>query len=557
MMCSVAPSTPDLPVRPPDLPVGPPDLPDDPPELPSVTTGIEIGHEIGSGSYATVYYGTIADDGTACAVKMFTNVDEHGLPAAFVRELAALRAGVGHRGVIQLLAWSLHPSPSLVMEWADGGTLAEACSEPGDLGRTIGYFLDVACGLHAVYTATGLMHFDIKLQNVLVVGGRACLADFGLATCGGDILHDAPRQQLAFSGWFRPPETFLRRGTALTQAADVWALGAMLYEMVTGVPAFFEVLRPTDYADGAQLSQRDRTRILSGFRGRVARTSREAAAACGDSPWAPWVQDTLAKTLRIRPEDRATVAGLAATARRLLSPLRDRSVLDILRDGGADCTAHASRVEAAAWEDTMLRGLALLRLPHYPSAAFHLFVRLLRHALVVTGESDRAALARLGGASAFAAAKYYGTSSMHEAPNPADVCSAFPEAGAAEVLAAERELVRITPLRAGVEMGSSHVALLVLLDGVGASPDLRTCAHSYLGLVECTYVALAMDGDSRAAAAINLSCGARNMPEEAAVLSRVPAHHEAVVLLRDAISALPRDVMRPRHAICAEALVRE
>jgi len=127
----------------------------------------------------------------------------------------------------------------LVMEYADEGSVADLLRQEGRLPvlRALELGLDVARVLEAVH-AQGLLHGDIKPSNIMLVsspgGVKVKLADFGLswvttqpetdqATFSGSLLYSAPEQLC---------------GKAIDRRADLYALGAVLYEMLTDQPPF-------------------------------------------------------------------------------------------------------------------------------------------------------------------------------------------------------------------------------------------------------------------------------------------------------------------------------
>jgi hypothetical protein len=122
-------------------------------------------------------------------------------------------------------------SYSLFLEFAPGGTLADAAARSG--GRLAehdvrAYAADVARGLAYVHGA-GLVHGDVKPRNVVIGGdGRAMLADFG---CARRAVAAAGRP-IGGTPAFMAPE--VARGEEQGPAADVWALGCTVVEMATG-----------------------------------------------------------------------------------------------------------------------------------------------------------------------------------------------------------------------------------------------------------------------------------------------------------------------------------
>jgi eukaryotic-like serine/threonine-protein kinase len=121
----------------------------------------------------------------------------------------------------------------LVLEYANGGTLADLCLRCGRLPSETALHVvtGIARGLAAVHVA-GVVHLDVKPANILFArpldggpGRRVLLADFGLAhkigavMSGGTPLYAAPEQP---------------RGCLADPRADQYALGAILYELLTG-----------------------------------------------------------------------------------------------------------------------------------------------------------------------------------------------------------------------------------------------------------------------------------------------------------------------------------
>ena len=127
-------------------------------------------------------------------------------------------------------------NPHLVEEFMPGGTVASLLAdwEP-DVERALTVAADVCRGLSFMH-AQGLIHRDLKPANIfLAEDGTAKVGDFGLA-----VALDASRltQQGSLVGTaaYMPPEQAL--GGDVTPQSDLYALGVMLYEMVTGRPPF-------------------------------------------------------------------------------------------------------------------------------------------------------------------------------------------------------------------------------------------------------------------------------------------------------------------------------
>ena len=149
----------------------------------------------------------------------------------FVSEMRTAQT-LGHPNIAQVHGMSVVDTgtgelPCVVMELLEGRTLAEQISEAGPLspGRAITIAETLAEVLTAAH-AKGLVHRDLKAENVFLVGpfrgiDRVKVMDFGMARLGsrGTPAYLAPEQCLGFAG---------------DESADVYALGVLLFEMLTG-----------------------------------------------------------------------------------------------------------------------------------------------------------------------------------------------------------------------------------------------------------------------------------------------------------------------------------
>jgi serine/threonine-protein kinase len=160
----------------------------------------------------------------------------------FMRE-ARTAAGLSHPNVVGVFDVGNEDGvPYIVMECVEGRTLAELLAESGPLDpdRTVDLTLQACAGLEHAHAA-GLVHRDIKPQNLLVRDDDTLkIVDFGIArpvdgtqlTLAGTILGTAA---------YLAPEQAL--GERVTAAADLYSLGAVTYELLSGRPPYeFESL---------------------------------------------------------------------------------------------------------------------------------------------------------------------------------------------------------------------------------------------------------------------------------------------------------------------------
>ncbi len=125
----------------------------------------------------------------------------------------------------------------IVMELVEGETLKEYIQRHGPLpvGRALQIATSVARALQAAHRK-GIVHRDIKPQNILLTAeGRVKVADFGIARAatGTTIVHT--NTVLGSAHYFAPEQA---RGGFTDEKSDLYSLGAVLYEMLTGSPPF-------------------------------------------------------------------------------------------------------------------------------------------------------------------------------------------------------------------------------------------------------------------------------------------------------------------------------
>jgi serine/threonine-protein kinase len=175
---------------------------------------------------------------------------EHVSVTRFRRE-ADITSAMRHPNIIQVIDFDHTPAgqPFLVMELLDGGDLAQLMAAgPMPLSRVLGIVEQIVSALSAVHRK-GIVHRDLKPQNVLLVRDegftqdRLKLVDFGLSKrseaalldIGSNISRD---QTLLGTPRYMAPEQASGRIDEIDATTDQFALGAMVYEMLTGKSAF-------------------------------------------------------------------------------------------------------------------------------------------------------------------------------------------------------------------------------------------------------------------------------------------------------------------------------
>ncbi|HET8943122.1 MAG TPA: serine/threonine-protein kinase [Rudaea sp.] len=276
--------------------------------------------ELGRGGMGVVWLAERADGQfeQRAALKLIKRgMDSDAVLARFLRERQIL-ARLEHPHIARLLDGGLAADsrPYFAMEYIDGLPLLRYCTEHGAILETrIGLFLDICA---AVQFAHGqlVVHRDIKPSNVLVtVAGEAKLLDFGIAKLlddpGGREAATVDALHRPVTAAYAAPEQL--RGEAETTATDTYALGCVLYELLTGKRPLATSQAPT--AEAMRQAQ-DTTCPVAPSRVSVAESPVVARSLRGDL-------DTITlKALQREPHRRyATVAAFADDLQSFLAGL--------------------------------------------------------------------------------------------------------------------------------------------------------------------------------------------------------------------------------------------
>jgi serine/threonine-protein kinase len=339
-----------------------------------------LGRRIGDGASGIVYEAEHLELGRKLALKVL-GVEHASSPAAFERFRLEARtiASLSHPNLVQLYDFgrSLDGRAYLAMELYAGETLeARLRRGPLDWRCAARIAIETAKALSAAHAA-GLVHRDLKPQNLMLVhapeddGAQPIvkLLDFGIATLqsGSDFRQTAGKER-ALRGFavlgtpeYMAPEQVA--GEAVDGRADQYALGCVLYEMLTGVRAFDGPssvvvmgmqLRETPPPPRARAGSRSIPRALEAIVVRAMQKSPDARFASADAMLAA-LQDVLAAPERVRERVRGIrTAALSCVA----------MVLTALGAAHWERTHGPEPVVASATLDSLPRGP-----PAAPSAA--------------------------------------------------------------------------------------------------------------------------------------------------------------------------------------------
>ncbi len=210
----------------------------------------EIQGALGAGGMGEVYKGRDTRLDRTVAVKILSALTaaDPQFRDRFDREARAI-SQLDHPHVCALHDVGEHDGIAyLVMQYLDGETLAATLAKgPLPLDRALRHAIDIADALDKAHQA-GIVHRDLKPSNIMLTSGGAKLLDFGLAKTtplfadkGASILPTSPAvltQQGTILGTLQYMAPEQLEGQQVDARTDVFAFGAVLYEMLTGRRAF-------------------------------------------------------------------------------------------------------------------------------------------------------------------------------------------------------------------------------------------------------------------------------------------------------------------------------
>ncbi|MBK6686795.1 MAG: protein kinase [Deltaproteobacteria bacterium] len=217
------------------------------PLLGRTLAGYRLNELLGVGGTGCVYQGTVLATGAPCAVKLLYRemAADKSIAARFRREAEAVRR-IRHPNVVAIIDYGTTPAGPiyLVMELLEGRTLKTLLEEeaPFTPARASRILEQLAAGLAEAHRV-GYVHRDLKPGNVIIGGSmpneKVKILDFGIVAS----LHERDREErLTKTGYivgtpvYMAPEQIDPK--AVAPQIDVYALGVILYEMLSGEPPF-------------------------------------------------------------------------------------------------------------------------------------------------------------------------------------------------------------------------------------------------------------------------------------------------------------------------------
>jgi serine/threonine-protein kinase len=199
----------------------------------------QLAHRLGSGASGEVYASVDRTTGRHVALKLiFAHLSESQDNVVRFERQCRLLSGLRHPAVIDIVDWGFDEQRKnlyLVTERLDGTTLGEVIEEPGvSTSELLRLVVGALEGLTAAHAA-GMVHRDVKPDNIFVVDGpprTAKLIDFGLVRQVDATGPTQTQMGLGTPSYMAPEQATNAR--AVSFPADVWSVGVLLYRIVSG-----------------------------------------------------------------------------------------------------------------------------------------------------------------------------------------------------------------------------------------------------------------------------------------------------------------------------------
>jgi serine/threonine protein kinase len=209
------------------------------PTMPSVE-GYRLIDVIGNGGMGIVYRAQHQSLNRVVALKMILSGDSNREQLARFRDEALAVAALQHPHIVQVFdTGETEGRPYLALEYLPGGSLADRLGGTPVEPRRAADLVGVIAGAVQHAHERGIVHRDLKPANVLLdLDGTPKVSDFGLAK---RLDNDSGRTRtgaILGSPSYMPPEQATGQSQTIGPGADVYALGAILYELLTGRPPF-------------------------------------------------------------------------------------------------------------------------------------------------------------------------------------------------------------------------------------------------------------------------------------------------------------------------------
>jgi serine/threonine protein kinase len=192
----------------------------------------QVGRRLGAGSQGTAFLCHDSELERRVTIKLLDKM----LPETSFRDEARTMSRLQHPNIVSIYEAGHHEdTPYLVFEYVEGTLLSDLLrGQPLELGRAMHIFEGLLEGMNQAHKA-GIVHHDLKPSNIMISAEQTPkIMDFGIARLLSES-HGPERQRIGTPRYLAPE--YITHGE-LDPRADVFALGLILHEMLTGVPAF-------------------------------------------------------------------------------------------------------------------------------------------------------------------------------------------------------------------------------------------------------------------------------------------------------------------------------
>ena len=199
----------------------------------------EIVQLLGEGGMSYVYKANDKQLKRTVAIKTLkpNYVEQEKFVERFKRE-AQTAANLNHPNIVQIFDWGIGDEPFFVMEYIEGNTLTSIIAKRRTISLNDVLFIgaQVSSGLQAAHSK-GLVHRDIKPGNIMITPeGKVKVTDFGIVSLQNEESDITKTGSILGTASYISPEQ--AQGKPVSKESDLYSLGTVLYELITGRPPF-------------------------------------------------------------------------------------------------------------------------------------------------------------------------------------------------------------------------------------------------------------------------------------------------------------------------------
>ena len=199
----------------------------------------EITQLLGEGGMSYVYKAIDKQLQRTVAIKTLkpNYVEQEKFVERFKRE-AQTAANLNHPNIVQIFDWGIGDEPFFVMEYIEGKTLTSIIANKRTISMNDILFIgaQVSSGLQAAHSK-GLVHRDIKPGNIMITPeGKVKVTDFGIVSLQNEESDITKTGSILGTASYISPEQ--AQGKPVSKESDLYSLGTVLYELITGRPPF-------------------------------------------------------------------------------------------------------------------------------------------------------------------------------------------------------------------------------------------------------------------------------------------------------------------------------